>query len=152
MVVEKGPLEGTVAVPIEQPIGTGSSSVSVVAGSGDEPVATGSSGRGPSRRKRDTEPEDPIGGTQKGISESQDAINRLLSPVRDARAATAIIEACSQEALQHIVDLETTKEQWEYLKSLYLPIGIAQLSRKLQAFGDYQPQKGAPIAVIAREL
>lgn len=152
MVVEKGPLEGTVAVPIEQPIGTGSSSVSVVAGSGDEPVATGSSGRGPPRRKRDTEPEDPTGGIQKGISESQDAINRLLSPVRDARAATAIMEACSQEALQHIVDLETAKEQWEHLKSLYLPVGTAQLSRKLQAFGDYQPQKGASIAVIAREL
>src|SRR5258707_582678 len=64
--------------------------------------------------------------------------------VKDARASTIIMGLCAQSALQHILLLSTAKEQWEALKALYAPLGIQQLSAKVQAFTAYRPpERGA---------
>jgi len=49
---------------------------------------------------------------------------------KDAKASTIIMGLCSQGALQHILLLETAKEQWEALKALYSPLGLQQLGAK----------------------
>jgi hypothetical protein len=53
------------------------------------------------------------------------------SPLKDAKAATLVIGVCSGAVLQHILLLETAKEQWETLKRLYAPAGALQLSTKI---------------------
>jgi Domain of unknown function (DUF4219)/Zinc knuckle len=73
--------------------------------------------------------------------------------VKDARASTIIMALCAQGALQHILLLSTAKEQWEALKTLYAPLGLQQLSAKVQAFTAYKPPaSGATVAVVATEL
>ena len=41
--------------------------------------------------------------------------------VKDAKASTIIMGACAQPVLQHILLLETAKEQWDTIKKLFLP-------------------------------
>jgi hypothetical protein len=60
--------------------------------------------------------------------------------------------ACSQPVLQHILLLETAKQQWDTLKELFLPVGAQQLSTKLQAFAGYRAPKGTTVAEIAIAL
>jgi hypothetical protein len=73
--------------------------------------------------------------------------------VKDARASTIIMGLCAQVALQHILLLSTAKEQWEALEALYSPLGIQQLSAKVQAFTTYRPpESGATVAVVATAL
>jgi hypothetical protein len=72
--------------------------------------------------------------------------------VKDAKAATIIMAACSQPVLQHILLLETAKQQWDMLKELFLPVGAQQLSSKLQAFAGYRATEGATVAEIATAL
>jgi hypothetical protein len=73
--------------------------------------------------------------------------------VRDAKASTIIMGLSAQEALQHILLLNTAKEQWDALKALYAPLGKQQLSAKVQAFTTYKPpESGATVAVVATDL
>jgi hypothetical protein len=74
------------------------------------------------------------------------------SPLKDAKAATLIMGVCSGAVLQHILLLETAKEQWETLKRLYAPAGALQLSTKIQAFTGYKATEGATIAEVATAL
>ena len=60
---------------------------------------------------------------------------------------------CAQGALQHILLLETAKEQWEALNTLYAPLGMQQLSAKIQAFTSYKLlERNATVTVVATEL
>ena len=73
--------------------------------------------------------------------------------VRDARASTIVMGLYAQSALQHILLLSTSKEQWEALKALYAPLGLQQLSAKIQAFTLYKPpESGATVATVATKL
>jgi hypothetical protein len=72
--------------------------------------------------------------------------------LQDAKAATIIMAACSQPVLQHILLLETAKQQWDTLKELFLPVGAQQLSTKLQAFAGYRAPEGTTVAEIAIAL
>jgi hypothetical protein len=72
--------------------------------------------------------------------------------LQDAKAATIIMDACAQHVLQHILLLETAKEQWDTLKKLYGPVGAQQLSTKLQAFAGYRATQGTTVAEIATAL
>ncbi|PMD53421.1 uncharacterized protein K444DRAFT_541610 [Hyaloscypha bicolor E] len=73
--------------------------------------------------------------------------------VKDAKASTIIMSLCAQGALQHILLLGTAREQWDALKALYAPLGMQQLSTKIQAFTSYKPpERGATVAVVATEL
>ena len=63
--------------------------------------------------------------------------------VKDVTASTIIIGLCVQSTLQHVLLLITAKEQWETLKSLYSPLGLQQLSAKIQAFTAYRPSEGS---------
>jgi hypothetical protein len=74
------------------------------------------------------------------------------SDLKDAKAATVIMGVCSQPVLQHILLLESAKEQWDTLKKLYLPTGTQQLSTKLQAFAGYRPTDGTTVSEIATAL
>ena len=72
---------------------------------------------------------------------------------KDAKASTIIMGLCTQNTLQHILLLETAKEQWETLKGLYSPLGLQQLSAKIRAFTTYKPpESGASIAEISTQL
>lgn len=72
--------------------------------------------------------------------------------VKDAKASTIIMGACAQPVLQHILLLETAKEQWDTLKKLFLPTGTQQLSTKLQSFAGYRPDGGTTVAEITTTL
>jgi hypothetical protein len=73
--------------------------------------------------------------------------------VKDVKASTIIMSLCAQGALQHILLLGTAREQWEALEALYAPLGMQQLSAKIQAFTSYKPpERGATVAVVATEL
>jgi hypothetical protein len=74
--------------------------------------------------------------------------------LQDARAATVIMGACAQPVLQHILLLETAKEQWDTLRKLYGPTGAQQLSTKLQAFAGYPVSvtQGTTVAEAATAL
>jgi hypothetical protein len=73
--------------------------------------------------------------------------------VKDAKASTIIMSLCTQGALQHILLLGTAREQWKALETLYAPLGIQQLSAKIQAFTSYKPPgRGATVTVVATEL
>ena len=75
------------------------------------------------------------------------------SEVKDAIASTIIMGLCTQATLQHILLLATAKEQWDTLKSLYSPLGLQQLSAKIQAFTAYRPTEGsATITEISTHL
>jgi hypothetical protein len=75
------------------------------------------------------------------------------STVDNAKASTIIMGLCASNALQHILLLDTAKEQWEALKALYRPLGLQQLSAKIQAFTAYRPpETGATVAEIATGL
>lgn len=72
---------------------------------------------------------------------------------KDAKASTLVMGLCGQGPLQHILLLETAQEQWEKLKELYAPLGLQQLSSKVQAFIGYKPQNSSTtIAEISTEL
>ena len=71
----------------------------------------------------------------------------------DAKARTHIMSLCSQDTLQHILLLQTAKEQWEALKALYQPLGRQQLGAKIQAFTAYMPPtEKASVTIVATEL
>jgi hypothetical protein len=73
--------------------------------------------------------------------------------VKDAKVSTIIMGLCALGALQHILLLGIAKEQWEALRALYSPLGLQQLSAKIQAFTAYRPpESGAIVAVVATEL
>src|SRR4051812_43071664 len=70
----------------------------------------------------------------------------------NAQASCLIMGYCSQAALQHILLLENAGDQWEALKTLYQPLGMAQLGTKLRAFTGYEPPKDATVSTIATQL
>jgi hypothetical protein len=74
--------------------------------------------------------------------------------VKDAKASTLIMGYYAQGTLQHILLLETTKEQWEALKTPYQPLGLQQLGTKLKAFTSYILRKdSAPtVTTVATDL
>ena len=98
---------------------------------GDSAVATGSTGS--------------TGGPKDGTDSGRGAL-------KDAKAATIIMGVCSQAVLQHILLLESAKEQWDTLKKLFQPVGAQQLSTKLQAFAGYRATEGTTVAEIATAL
>jgi len=73
--------------------------------------------------------------------------------VKDAKASTIIMGLCGNSVLQHVLLLETAKEQWDALKALCQPLGLQQLGAKTQAFIGYVPQNGhTTVAEIANDL
>lgn len=71
----------------------------------------------------------------------------------DAKACTIIMGMCKPSVLQHILLLETAKEQWDTLKTLYAPLGLQQLSAKVLAFTSYKPpESGATVMNISTHL
>jgi gag-polypeptide of LTR copia-type/Zinc knuckle len=72
--------------------------------------------------------------------------------VNDAKASTLIMGLCTSNALQHVLLLSTAKEQWDTLKKLYAPLGLQQLSAKIQAFTSYKAPDGAKIAEVVTQL
>jgi len=72
--------------------------------------------------------------------------------IKDARASTVIMALCSQNVLQHVLLLDTAKEQWEALKALYSPLGLQQLSAKILAFTSYRPGTSASVTEVATRL
>jgi hypothetical protein len=89
-------------------------------------------------------PEDPAGAKVTANDRTE---------VKDAKASTIIMGLCATGALQHILLLGTAKEQWEALKSLYSPLGLQQLSAKIQAFTAYRPSEGsATVTEVATHL
>jgi len=53
------------------------------------------------------------------------------SALKDAKAATLIMGVCSQHVIQHILLLETAKEQWETLQKLLHHRGNSSRNRGL---------------------
>ena len=103
--------------------------------------------------------ESPVVQASTGAQGTEEDGNKGLGPlsdrteVKDARASTIIMGLCAQGTLQHILLLSTAKEQWEALEALYAPLGIQQLSAKVQAFTAYKPpERGTTVAVVATEL
>jgi hypothetical protein len=72
--------------------------------------------------------------------------------VKDAKASSLIMGFCAQGTLQHILLLNTAKEQWEALKALYQPLGLQQLGTKLRAFTSYSPPNDSTVTTVATEL
>jgi hypothetical protein len=58
-------------------------------------------------------------------------IDPECTETKDTRASTIIIGLCTKGPLGQILLSETTKEQWETLKTLYAPLGAQQLSAKV---------------------
>jgi hypothetical protein len=131
-VVVKGPIDPEATGMPE----TGTEEVPVASGSTETPegASTGHSGHSGKARK------------------PTKAELQARSPLKDAKAATLVMGVCTQTVLQHVLLLETAKEQWETLKRLYAPAGALQLSTKVQAFTGYQATKGTTIAEIATAL
>ena len=94
-------------------------------------------------------PETPVA---TGGQEPKETITGDKSGIKDAKASTIIMGACAQPVLQHILLLETAKEQWDTLKKLFLPSGAQQLSTKLQSFAGYRPDGDTTVAEIATIL
>ena len=65
----------------------------------------------------------------RGDQAPEDESNRI--GIKDAKASTIIMGAYAQQVLQHILLLETAKEQWDTIKKLFLPTGAQQLSTKI---------------------
>jgi hypothetical protein len=72
--------------------------------------------------------------------------------IRDAMASSLIIGLCAQGTLQHILLLNTAKEQWDALKALYQPLGLQQLGTKLRAFTSYSPLNDSTVTTVATDL
>ena len=72
--------------------------------------------------------------------------------VLDAKASTVIMGLCMPTVLQHILLLGTAKEQWNTLKSIYAPLGLQQLSAKIQAFTAYTAPGNSTISEVATQL
>ena len=128
-VVEKGPID---------PEATGTPGI----GTEDLPVASGST----------ETPEGASTGTSGRAKKTTKAEQQARSSLKDAKAATLIMGVCSSTVLQHILLLETAKEQWDMLKRLNAPTGALQLSTKVQAFTGYKASETATIAEIATGL
>src|ERR1700744_2285908 len=62
-----------------------------------------------------------------GLPDTKEPEDPNRTEVKDAKASTLIMGLCSPTALQNILLLETSKEQWEALKALYAPLGLQQL-------------------------
>lgn len=134
-VVEKGPMD---------PEATGTSGIDTV----EDPVASGSTdptGESTGSKKKSS-------GKGKEATGAKGPVATGRSLLKDAKAATLIMGVCSSTALQHILLLETAKEQWDTLKRLYAPAGALQLSTKVQAFTGYKATEGATVAEIATGL
>jgi hypothetical protein len=72
--------------------------------------------------------------------------------VDDAKASTMIMGLCTSNALQHVLLLITTKEQWDTLKKLYAPLGLQQPSAKIQAFTSYKAPDSTKITEVVTQL
>lgn len=74
--------------------------------------------------------------------------------IKDAKARTIIMGLCIKDPLGYILLCESAKEQWETLKELYAPLGLQQLSAKIQAFTGYKPLESeiTGVAEIASRL
>ena len=68
----------------------------------------------------DSGPLSPLGDSAESAQVASN-INRM--EVKDAKASTIIMALCNQDVLQHILLLNTAKEQWEALKAQYAPLG-----------------------------
>jgi hypothetical protein len=90
----------------------------------------------------------------KGTKEPEQTAITPEEEAKDAKASTLIMGYCAQGTLQHILLLETAKEQWDALKALYQPLGLQQLGTKLKAFTSYTPPKDSTstITTIATDL
>ena len=99
-------------------------------------------------------PEDTKKPEQKETEQSTEPKDPERTAVKDAKASTLIMGYCAQGTLQYILLLETAKEQWEALKTLYQPLGLQQLGTKLRAFTSYIPPKdSAPtVTTVATDL
>ena len=92
-----------------------------------------------------------------GIKGAKEPESSAVTPeqiVKDAKASTLIMGYCAQGTLQHILLLNTAKEQWDALKALYQPLGFQQLGTKLRAFTSYIPPKDPKptVTTIATDL
>jgi hypothetical protein len=92
-----------------------------------------------------------------GIKGAKEPESSAVTPeqiVKDAKASTLIMGYCAQGTLQHILLLNTAKEQWDALKALYQPLGFQQLGTKLRAFTSYTPPKDPTpsITTVATDL
>jgi hypothetical protein len=133
-VVDKGPLE--------DPVATGTPGI----GTEDSTVATGSTGGSTGTRGKSQ-------GTRSSAKDPEASGDRhARTELKDAKAATIIMGVCSHPVIQHILLLESAKEQWDTLKKLYAPTGAQQLSSKVQAFTGYKATAGTTVAEIATAL
>lgn len=87
-------------------------------------------------------------GDATGATDARKPVDPSRTEIKDAKASTIIMGLCGSSTLQHILLLETAKEQWEALKALYQPLGLQQLGTKLHAFTAYEPPKGTNTTVI----
>ena len=71
---------------------------------------------------------------------------------QDASARAILIRACNADIGLNIIDKTTAKEQLDFLKQLYAPLGRQQLSAKLAAFQAYAPKSSSNIIDIYCEL
>jgi hypothetical protein len=71
---------------------------------------------------------------------------------QDAKASTAIMNACGADPLFLISELATAHEQWAKLKWKYAPVGLRQLGEKLRAFYMSTAPDGSSISHIAADL
>ena len=72
--------------------------------------------------------------------------------IQDASARAIISRACNTDIGANIMYKTTAKEQLDFLKQLYAPLGRQQLSAKLSAFQGYIPKEGSKIMDIYRDL
>lgn len=87
-----------------------------------------------------------------GTSAEQLPAIKGRTSIDNVKASTLIMDLCILEVLQHILLLETAKEQWKALRSLYRPLRLQQLSAKVQAFIGYRLQEYTTIAEISTQL
>ena len=92
--------------------------------------------------------EAPGGGTEP----PKEPVFTRKEAVLDAKASTVIMGLCAPTVLQHILLLKTAKEQWSTLKTIYAPLGLQQLSAKIQAFTAYKAPENSTISEIATQL
>lgn len=117
-----------------------------------DPVAVGEPGIGTEDVPTATGSTERTGGSTGQESTGTTGVDSARTELKDAKAATLIMGVCSQPVIQHVLLLETAKEQWDTLKKLYAPSGAQQLSTKLQAFAGYRGTEGTTVAEMATAL
>jgi hypothetical protein len=125
---------------------------------GGVPVASGGSGatepiRTPKKRRKakakDPE-EDELGDGLGDIGTAEP--NPRRTALKDFKASTVIMGVCAQQVLQYIAHLDTAKEQWDTLKTLYAPSTQLQLGSKLREFIGYQATEGTTVTEMVTAL